>query len=131
MIEARQRPDEQHRTNRGCPWVATCESAGTSYTARSRSGAPYALARILVAAGIPDQSMALVSQGIAGETRFRSIQQMAGYTIAESATHPVHIARWRPYEDKGQPQDAGQFSDVSLNMAVEAAQAPSASLTSE
>lgn len=94
MTLARQRPDEQHRTNRGCPWVATCEIAGTSYAARSRSGAPYALARILVAAGIPDQPMSLVTQGLKGEMRFRSIHRMAGWTVAESSSTPAKLVKW-------------------------------------
>jgi hypothetical protein len=97
MIEVHQHPDETVHTARGCPWVAECEVAGIIHTVRSRSGAPYALARILVEAGIADQPMVVIAQGIAGETRYRSFHQIAGYTIQESSTVPIHRNRWEPY----------------------------------
>jgi hypothetical protein len=100
VIQAKQRPDGQHRTNRGCPWIAECTVDGVGYAASSRSGASYALARVLVAAGVPDQPMHLTSQGLRGETRLPSIHVMAGFTMAESATQPVHKVRWSPMPDQ-------------------------------
>lgn len=100
MIQAKQRPDEQRRTNRGCPWIAECTADGVGYRASSRSGASHALARALVAASIPDQPMSVISQGLRGETRFPSIRVMAGFTMAESATQPVHKVRWSPMPDQ-------------------------------
>ena len=85
-LSAHQRPDETARTERGCPWLIECTVDGTLYRARSRSGAPMALARLLVAAGIPDQPMRVTSAGLAGATLYRSIHRLAGRTIAESAT---------------------------------------------
>jgi hypothetical protein len=97
MIEASQYPDETHYTGRGCPWLISCEIDGVTYSAASRSGAPYALARVLVAAGVLDQPMSVVSQGLKGDARYKSIHKMAGYTIGENATHPMHLTSWHPY----------------------------------
>lgn len=71
---------------------------GVTYTARSRSGAPFALARSLVEAGVPNQPMTVIAHGLRGESRYRSIHEMAGWTIAESAAKPVHRVPWQPYE---------------------------------
>jgi hypothetical protein len=94
MISVDQCPDETKRSSRGCPWIAECVVDGVTYAARSRSGAPYALARVLADAGIPDAPMVVVSQGLKGETRYRSFHEMAGWTIEESATVPVRRGRW-------------------------------------
>jgi len=94
MILARQHPDETRRTARGCAYEISCEVDGVEYSARSRSGAPYALARALVAAGVPDQPMTVVSAGLAGETRYRSLYRMAGYTVGENASQPLHLRRY-------------------------------------
>jgi hypothetical protein len=106
-IYARQHPDERACTSRGCPWVAECEVEGVIYTARSRSGAAYALARILVDAGIRDAALVVSSQGLKGETRYRSFHKMADWTMAESATHPVHRVRWAPYSSPASGQKQG------------------------
>jgi len=97
MILSRQYPDEPRRTSRGCAYKIDCEINGINYSASSRSGAPYALARVLVAAGIEDQPMTVFSTGLAGETRYKSIYRMAGYTVAENASQPVHVRRYVAY----------------------------------
>ena len=110
MIAAQQYPDTtKPHGSRGRAWVAKCQvddlaidsavncqtkETGKPYQARSKSGAPYALARILVAAGVPDQPMSVVSEGLKGETRYRSIAEMAGRTIVESAREPVYLGRY-------------------------------------
>ena len=83
--------------SRGIAWVAECVVDGKPYTVRSRSGAPYALARALIADGVPDQAMVVTSDGLVGETRYRSIHAMAGKTVMESATQPVRLGIYRPY----------------------------------
>ena len=88
MILSRQYPDEPRRTSRGCAYKIDCEINGINYSASSRSGAPYALARVLVAAGIENQPMTVFSTGLAGET---------GYTVAENASQPVHVRRYVAY----------------------------------
>lgn len=97
MILARQYPDETRRTSRGCVYKIDCEVDGTNYSIESRSGAPYALARVLVAAGVPDQPMTVVTTGLAGEAQYRSIHRMAGYTISESASKPAALTRYVAY----------------------------------
>jgi hypothetical protein len=97
MLRAKQYPDTSRpRGSRGVAWVAECEVDGKPYQARSRSGAPYALARLLVAGGVPDQPMTVDSEGLAGETRYRSIVAMAGRTVEESANVPVRATKYRP-----------------------------------
>lgn len=79
MIVARLYPDTtKPHSSRGLAWVAECRVDGKPYQARCKSGAPYALARALVADGVPDQPMSVLSDGLAGETRYRSIAEMAG-----------------------------------------------------
>lgn len=79
------------RTTRGSAWLATIDG----YSARSRSGASFALARTLVDAGLPDQPVRVTQAGIAGYVTYRSLHRMAGLTIAEGGSQPVHLAKWR------------------------------------
>jgi hypothetical protein len=81
------------RTKRGLLWHA--EAAG--HSADSRSGAPHALARALVAAGVADQPVEVVTAGLAGVTRYRSLHAMARRTIKEAVTAPIHLAKWEPH----------------------------------
>ena len=105
MIKAYQYPDEEKRGVRGCTWVIECNIDGVNYSARSRSGAPYALARVLVEAGIPDQPLCVVSKGLKGETNYRSVYKTAEFTIGESANTPIYRTRWAPYTGGGTPTD--------------------------
>lgn len=83
--------DERSRTpDRSCYWIAECTVGGQRYAARSRHGAAYALARVLVAAGVPDAPMAV------GGIRFRSFHRAALYTLTETAGEPI---RRIPYRD--------------------------------
>jgi hypothetical protein len=54
----------------------------------------HALARQLVAAGIPDAPMAAAHRGLRGETTYRSFHEMALWTYEETATRPLHRVRW-------------------------------------
>jgi hypothetical protein len=91
--------------NKASQWRATCQVNGQEYAAVSRNGAPHALARTLVEAGIEDQSVVVVSEPVVGEdgrTRyaggemgFQSLHGMAGRSLVESATQPLHLARYR------------------------------------
>lgn len=93
-IEIMQHPDEASRTpSMGCAWVATCEIAGRRFTARSRHGAPNALARQLVEAGIADHPVEVREIGRPGAMRYRSLHKMAGYTYTEG-NHPLKRKRY-------------------------------------
>src|SRR6516162_2878763 len=62
MICVRQRVVPRSRTHTGSLWEASTEIDGKLYSAASRHGAPHALARALVAAGIPDQPVEVRSE---------------------------------------------------------------------
>jgi hypothetical protein len=82
-------------TIRGSAWLATTDG----YSARSRTGAAYALARTLVDAGVLDQPVRVAQAGIAGYVTYRSLHRMAALTIAESRTQPIHLVRWNAAGD--------------------------------
>ena len=73
---------------------AVCEIDGIPYSARSRSGASNELARVLVAAGIPDQPMAAVQKGLKGELTYRSFHEAAKCTYQETETMPLRRVPW-------------------------------------
>jgi hypothetical protein len=63
----------------GSAYVATFGS----HSATSRHGAPAALARQLVEAGIPDGPVTITYDGLAGCLRYRSLHALAGFTYSE------------------------------------------------
>jgi hypothetical protein len=96
MIRVHLWPLEETRTAaKGCAYMAACEIDGIPYSARSRHGAPNELARVLLAAGIPDQPMAVTHRGLKGEMTCRSFHEAARWTYEETATKPLHRVRWR------------------------------------
>ena len=107
MIEIRQRIVPRSRTHTGSLWEASTEIDGMSYSAASRHGAPQALARVLVAAGIPDQPVKVRSEvcifdngaeirteKLRGCIRYRSLHAMAKTTF-EEGDRPLHRARFK------------------------------------
>jgi hypothetical protein len=116
MIKIRQRPIPRSRTQTGSLWEATAEIDGKSYFAVSRHGAPQALARVLVAAGIADQPVEVRSEvcvidagkemrteELRGCITYRSLHAMAKWTFTEGAATPLHRVRF-------QEQPEGVFS---------------------
>jgi hypothetical protein len=100
MITMRQRPLETTRTaDRSSVYEAECEVDGQCYSARSRNGAPNELARLLVAAGIPDQPVESHHAGIRGWITYRSLHQMARWTYEEGRGMPLRRIRWRAPPD--------------------------------
>jgi hypothetical protein len=92
------RPDEPTRTSENnCLYEAEAELVGKRYSARSRRGAPFALARVLVAAGVPDQPVMVTHEGLRVGITYRSLHRMAELTIEESARSPVRDVRYREY----------------------------------
>ena len=78
--------------------------------AGSRSGAPYALARVLVvAAGVADEPMRVYTEGLAGYMCFASLHHAATRTIKESEGTPVKLARYeeRPSVRPGEGKKRG------------------------
>jgi hypothetical protein len=94
-----QRIDPDSRTGRGSAWVAETIADGVPHSARSRSGAPFELARRLIEAGAPDQQVQVYTDGIKGCMTYRSLAKMAEMTIEESRTVPVRTAKWRNQHD--------------------------------
>ena len=107
--------DEPSRTpERPCAYDATTEVEGVVYIARHRYGAAHAIARQLVAAGIADQPVAVLQPPQGYRIAYPSLHRMAGRTIAESATHPVHGRRWvDPAETFGRSPPTAHLLGVS------------------
>jgi hypothetical protein len=91
--------DEASRTpDRGCKWTARAlVPDGRQFEARSRSGAVYELARVLIAADVGDDSLVVrqASPPLPGQLNYRSFRELAEFTRAEGAATPLHRARWR------------------------------------
>jgi hypothetical protein len=124
MIRVHCRPLPETRTaNSACAWVAEAEVDGRRFEARSRHGATNALARELVAAGLPDDMLEIHYEGLAGSMRYRSFYEAAGWTFAESAAAPLRRVPYRQLEEPSEgpetlhrPPEKMRFSaaDVSL-----------------
>lgn len=99
VIEQRIDPDSRTAT-RGSAWVAETVIGGQRFSARSRSGAPFELARQLVAVGLPDQPVEIFTQGVRGCVGYRSLHKIATLTIAESATKAVRTAKWSEFSSR-------------------------------
>jgi len=118
MIRMHQRPIEPTRTpDNNCRYEAEAIVNGQRYSASSRKGVPFELARVLVAAGVPDQSVTVAHEGLRGETAYRSLHWMAQRTIEESARTPVHEVRYREYpggpaEHGGEAQNRGSTVEL-------------------
>ncbi len=99
LIEISLRVDQSSAptATKGRAWIATTVLDGAQVQARSHNGASYALARQLVAAGVPDQPVRVSQDGIAGHIAWPSLHKHAGRTIAESATHPISGKRYTPH----------------------------------
>jgi hypothetical protein len=107
VICIRQRVLPRSRTQTGSLWEASAEIDGKSYSAVSRHGAPQALARVLIAAGVEDQPAEVRSEVcvfdsgaeirtvlLRGCIRYRSFHTMGKTTFAESATAPLRRTRF-------------------------------------
>jgi hypothetical protein len=106
MIFTHQRIVPRSRTGTGSLWEASTEFGSKTYSAVSRHGAPQALARMLVVAGIPDQPVEVRSgicifddgktirtEELKGCIRYRSLHAMARYTFQEG-DRPLHRVRY-------------------------------------
>jgi hypothetical protein len=91
--------DEASRTpDRGCKWTARATLPdGRKFEAQACTGAVHELARVLAAAGIADCALAVrqAKPPLPGYLAYRSFHKLAEYTLAESATSPLHRVKWR------------------------------------
>jgi len=79
--------------NKSCKWLAEAIVNGRTYTATSRMAPANDIARQIVADGVPDAPMRVYTAGLKGALVWRSFHKAAGYTIEETTTKPVHMAR--------------------------------------
>jgi hypothetical protein len=119
MIRIRQRIVPGSRTHTGSLWEAMAEIGGKTYSATSRHGAPQALARVLVAASIPDQPVKVSSEvcvldngeirteHLRGCIRYLSLHTMAKTTF-EEGDRPLHRARFKERPQNAVPVQPGE-----------------------
>ena len=91
------RGDEASRSpDRPCYWTAEATVAGQRYTARARYGVAGALARVLVAAGLPDAPLHVLSNLDPNRValRYAAFHAEARMTIKEGPTTPISRGRW-------------------------------------
>ena len=100
-LEASCRPLHETRTpHNPCYWIATCTVDGCTFEARSRRDAPRELARVLLAASIPDRPMRISYAGTKGTRRYASFHAEAAWTTVESASTPVRRSRYAERTDQ-------------------------------
>jgi hypothetical protein len=96
-------------------WLVAAEIDGRTYSASSRRGAPQELARVLVAAGIPDQPVRVLSdvcvwadgairtEQLRGHMNYHSLHGMAGWTSVEGERTILGRTRYREDERFASP----------------------------
>jgi ferredoxin len=89
-------------------WEASTAIGGKSYSAVNRHGAPMVLARVLIAAGIPDQPVIVCSEvcvfdngaeirteQVRGSVTYRSLCGMAKWTFTKGPATPLRRVRFQ------------------------------------
>jgi hypothetical protein len=108
VIQIRQHLVPHSRTQTGSLWEAFTEIGGKTYTATSRHGAPQALARKLLIAGIPghqpvevfsqvctyDNGTEIHTEELRGCVTYRTLYAMARTTL-EEGDRPLRRARFK------------------------------------
>jgi len=88
--------------------VATATIDGREYRAESHSSCECALARMLVAAGVPDQPWQTVhADGTVG-LRGKSLHRQAGLTVTESDRGGLRLRKFTPFRVSGVAQDGAE-----------------------
>jgi hypothetical protein len=116
MIEIHQQIAPESCTGTGSAWRAVAMVEGRSYEATSRHGVPMALARVLVAAGVPDQPVVVTTDDLRGEVRYRSLHRMALRTMTETSGQSLRSIPWRAYTG---PSLAGEADVLASGIAAE------------
>jgi hypothetical protein len=107
------RPLPQTYTTTGCLYVAEATIDGMTYSARSRHGAPNALARHLLAKGITDQGAVITYEGVAGGLYYRSLHAMARWTFTEG-NFPLSRVRWQPRQNAFSAETSDQGDERAI-----------------
>ena len=97
--------------SRGSAWRAV----SGEYEATSRSGAPFALARVMVAAGCEAAPVEVYTDDYKGCMRYRSLHWMATRTIEESdrpLTNTRYQERGQDIRERGQNRGESGSDDV-------------------
>jgi hypothetical protein len=92
VMEQTIEPGLLNNSARGVTWRASCKIGAREYTAESDLGAVYELARKLVAAGIPDQPVTVLSEGL-GRVAIRSLAWMATVRLIADPGGPPKLIR--------------------------------------
>jgi hypothetical protein len=79
--------EETRAPNSSCQWLAEWEADGRRFAARSRQGAVYEMARMLVAAGIEDRPLRVTFAGVAGHMTWGSFAAAARWTLTEGVAN--------------------------------------------
>jgi hypothetical protein len=108
------RPLEETRTpSNSCNWLAECQIGGEHFEARSRVGAPNDLARVLVAAGVPDAPMVVSFEGLCGTTTYRSFHEAAKWTYSEGPATPLRRVPFKAFDACALPRRSkGRFRQL-------------------
>lgn len=77
--------------------TATATWDGREYRAESRSSCECALARILMAAGVPDQPWQTVHANGTTGLRGRSLHRLAGFTVSEGDRDGLRLKKYVPH----------------------------------
>jgi hypothetical protein len=77
----------------GVIWRATCKIGSREYVAESDLGAVYELARRLIRAGVPDQLVTVLSEGL-GRVVIKSLAWMATVTLIAVPGGPPKLIRY-------------------------------------
>jgi hypothetical protein len=109
-------------------YAAETDIAGKRYGSTSRHGAPNALARVLVEAGIADDTVEVRYAGVAGCMSYRSLHAIARFTYSEGNT-PLRRVPYVAREAGSWEPTAGVLPEPSP--ASDAVAAPQLSVTCE
>src|SRR5690242_7156492 len=95
-VYQRRETNVSYTPERGAMWIAETVVDGVPYIARSRNGAPNALARVLVEAGITDDVMRVYHKGLRGYLEWPSFYKAATRTFSEGASTPLRNVKYSP-----------------------------------
>src|SRR5437763_1050838 len=98
-ITVYQRPQPGSATpDRPAYWVGEAIHDGKTYECISRYSPAGDIARVLIAAGVPDQPLEIVTAGIRGALVWPSMYRAAGVSYAEGASKPLHAVSFERVE---------------------------------
>lgn len=95
MIEITLTPQPKTRTaERDCFWTASAIVDCQQHEAHSRSGAVFALCRVLRDASLPDCAITVTQKGLSGKRVYPSFHEQAKWTMSDGRTRGPIKVRW-------------------------------------